>query len=174
MGEEKMGMKKLMPAAGLAFLLAACGGEKPAPVEEAAAKLSPGLYELSYNVITLASTDKTTPATRLKAGDKGAIKACVAADGQPAPELLGEEGDKCAIKSSYIRNGRMNAEMSCTREGASGPVMPAMTGSFSADGFEGEISTLTYFVEDGDYRLVREVIAKRVGDCPASGSEKTS
>lgn len=163
-----MGMMKLMPIAGLAMLLTACGGEKTAPVEKAAAKLSPGLYEVSYNVVTLASTDNTTPATKLKAGDKGVIRACVAADGQPAPELLGEEGDKCQIKNSYIRNGRMSAQMSCKREGLSGEAMPAMMGSFTADSFEGEISTLTYFVKDGDYRLVREITAKRVGDCPAA------
>jgi hypothetical protein len=165
-----MGMMKLMPVTGLALMLAACGGGKPAaPVEEeAAAKLSPGLYEVSYEVISLASTDKTTPATKLKQGDKGVIKACVAADSQPAPELLGEEGDKCEIKNSYIRGGRMSAQMSCTREGLSGLVMPAMMGSFTDDGFEGEISTLTYFVKDGDYRLVREVKAKRIGDCPAA------
>jgi hypothetical protein len=168
-----MGMEKLMPIAGLAMLLAACGGEKPAPVqEEAAAKLSPGLYEVSYEVTALASTDKTTPATKLKQGDKGVIKACVAADSKPAPELLGEEGDKCTIKNSYIRNGRMSAQMSCKREGLSGEVMPAMMGSFTADGFEGEISTLTYFYEDGDYRLVREITAKRVGDCPADEAAK--
>jgi hypothetical protein len=168
-----MGSMKLMPVAGLAMFLAACGGEKPAPVqEEAAAKLSPGLYEVAYEVTALASTDKTTPATKLKLGDKGVIKACVAADSKPAPELLGEEGDKCTIKNSYIRNGRMSAQMSCKREGLNGEVMPAMMGSFTADGFEGEISTLTYFYEDGDYRLVREITAKRVGDCPAEAAEK--
>jgi len=172
-GEEDMGMIKLMGLAGLAMLLTGCGSGKPAPVEEAAAaKLTPGLYEVDYNVITLASTDKTTPATKLKAGDKGVIKACVAADSKPAPELLGEEGDKCEIKNSYIRNGRMSAQLSCTRKGINGLVMPAMMGSFTADGFEGEISTLTYFGEDGDYRLVREVTAKRVGDCPAAPADK--
>jgi hypothetical protein len=51
----------------------------------------------------------------------------------------------------------------------SGEVMPAMMGSFTKDGFEGDITTLTYFVKDGDYRLTREVTAKRVGDCPAGG-----
>jgi hypothetical protein len=172
-GEDEMGMKKYMPVFGLALLLTGCGGsEKAAPAEEeAAAKLSPGLYEVNYEVITLASTDKSTPATKLKQGDKSVIKACVAADSKPAPELLGEEGDKCEIKNSYIHNGRMSAQMSCARTGKSGLVMPAMMGSFTADGFEGEISTLTYFNEDGDYRLVRQVKAKRVGDCPAEPAE---
>jgi len=30
---------------------------------------------------------------------------------------------------------------------------------------------LTYFVQDGDYRLTRKVTAKRVGDCPAAGAD---
>ena len=165
-----MGTSKRIFAAGLVFALAACGGEKPAPVEKAPAKLSPGLYEVSYEVTMLASTDRTTPATKLKQGDKGVIKACVAADSKPAPELLAEEGDKCEIKNSYIRNGRMSAQMSCTRDARSGPVMPAMMGSFKGDTFEGEVNSLTYFVENGDYRMTRKISAKRVGDCPAEGT----
>ena len=85
------------------------------------------------------------------------MKACVSADGQPDAALLGEAGDKCEIKNSYIRMGRMSAQMSCTREGQSGYVMPAMMGSYSADGFEGEINTLTYFSAEGDYRLTRNL-----------------
>ena len=160
--------RKLLCMSGLALALAACGGGKQdqAAVEEAPATLAAGLYELSAEVTQLASTDNTTPATKLKQGDKVTTKACVGADGKPAPELLGEAGDKCEIKNSYIRMGRMSAQMSCSREGQAGYVMPAMMGSFSADGFEGEISTLTYFSAEGDYRMTRKVTAKRVGDCP--------
>ena len=148
-----------------------CGGTKsetPAAEEEAPAKLADGLYELSYEVVSVDSTDKTTPATKLKAGDKGVVKACVTG-GKPDPALLAEEGDKCEIKNDYIHNGRMSAQMSCERTGMSGQVMPAMMGSFDRKGFEGDITALTYFVKDGDYRLVRKVEAKRVGDCPAGG-----
>ena len=51
-----------------------------------------------------------------------------------------------------------------------------MMGSFKADSFEGEITSLSYFVEDGDYRMSRKVSAKRVGDCAAAGAaeEKAS
>ncbi|HEU4497924.1 MAG TPA: DUF3617 family protein, partial [Sphingomicrobium sp.] len=137
-----MGLKKLACASGLALVLAACGGEKKEePVAAAVpAKLVGGLYEVSAQVTQLASTDNTTPATKLKQGDTQVIKACVSADGKPEPALLGEEGDKCEIKNSYIRNGRMSAQMSCTRDGNLGYVMPAMDGSYSADGFEGEIN----------------------------------
>jgi hypothetical protein len=168
-----MGLRKLAFASALALALAACGEKKEEPAAVAApAKLSAGLYEMSAEVTQLASTDNTTPVTKLKQGDKQVVKACVSADGQPDPALLGEAGDKCEIKNSYIRNGRMSAQMSCTREGQSGYVMPAMMGSYSADGFEGEINTLTYFVAEGDYRLTRKVTAKRVGDCPAEGAPK--
>ena len=168
-----MGILKLTCTAGLALALASCGGEqKTEAVEKAPAKLAAGLYELNAEVLQLASTDQTTPATKLKQGDKQVIRACVAADGKPAPELLAEDGDDCTIKNSYIRNGRMSAQMSCKREGQRGEVMPAMMGSFTADGFEGDITTMTYFVADGDYRMVRKVSAKRVGDCPPGGVEK--
>ena len=178
-----MGMTKWVCAGGLALVLAACGGgdgeeQETAVAEAAPTTLAAGFYELTSEVTALASTDNTTPATPLKVGDKQTIKACVTAEGKPRPELLAEHGqspDKCEIKSSYIRNGRMSAEMSCSRDGKSGSVMPAMNGSFSKDGFEGEITTLTYFVDDGDYRLTRKVSAKRVGDCPAGGAaEKAS
>ncbi len=168
-----MGVWKLTSATGLALALAACGGGAPeqAAEEAAPAALAAGLYELSAEVTQLASTDNTTPATRLKQGDKLTTRACVGADGKPAPELLAENGDKCELKNSYVRNGRMTAEMSCSREGKSGSAMPAMNGSFGKDAFEGEITTLTYFVDDGDYRMTRKVSARRVGDCPAAGSE---
>jgi hypothetical protein len=170
----KMGMSKRACVTALALALAACGGGKQeqAVAEKAPAKLAAGLYELSAEVTQLASTDNTTPSTKLKQGDKVTTRACVSADGKPTPELLAEQGDKCELKNSYIRNGRMSAEMSCTREGHLGSVMPAMNGSFDADGFEGEVTTLTYFVENGDYRLTRKVTAKRVGDCPPEGAEK--
>lgn len=170
-----MGMK-LLCSASLALALAACGSGQPAApaAEEAPASLAAGLYEVSAEVTQLASTDQTTPATKLKQGDKQTIRACVSADGKPAPELLAENGDKCEIKNSYIRNGRMSAQMSCKREGMSGEVMPAMMGSFTKDGFEGDITTMTYFVKDGDYRMTRAVTAKRVGDCPPEGATKAS
>ena len=161
----------MAPVIGAAMALAACGGEKAAPAEQAAAALQPGLYELTSEVTGLSSTDNTTPATTAKQGDKAMIKACVAADGKPAPELFAEaEADKCEIKNSYIRNGRLSAQMSCKREGMRGEVMPAMMGSFKADSFEGDITSLSYFIEEGDYRMTRKVSAKRVGDCPAGGA----
>jgi hypothetical protein len=159
-------MGKLRMIAALTALgLAACG-EKPAPVEEVAASLRGGLYELNAEVTELAAADKGTPATKLKLGEKQLIKACVTADGKLSPELLAEDGDTCKFQDNYVRNGRINAQLNCTREGQAGTVMPAIAGTFKADSFEGEVATTTYFAEDGDYRLTRKVSARRVGECP--------
>jgi hypothetical protein len=169
-----VGMIKLVGMAGLAATLAGCGGEtsQQAAVVEAPATLPAGLYELSAQVTDLSSTDKSTPATGLKKGDKVTVKACVA-DNAPDPALLAEAGDKCEIKNSYIHNGRMSAQMSCTRAGHDGYVMPAMMGKFTKDGFDGEINTLTYFVKNGDYRMTRKISARRIGECP-KGASSTS
>ena len=51
--------------------------------------------------------------------------------------------------------------------------MPAMMGSFTADSFEGEITSLTYFVEDGDYRMVRKISAKRSATARRRGGRKS-
>jgi len=166
-----MGNFRMTAAAAMALALAACG-EKPAPVEEiAAASLTGGLYELSAEVTGVAATGKGAPATKLKLGDRLVTRACVGADGKPAPELLAEEGDKCQFKESYVRNGRMNGQMSCTRKGADGNIAPIFDGTFKADSFEGEITTATQLYNGGDYRLTRKVTAKRVGDCPPDAAK---
>ena len=65
-----------------AMLLAGCGGGDGSGgggsgdaggKTEIAAKLGAGLYEVTADVASLASTDKTTPATKVKQGDKVAI-----------------------------------------------------------------------------------------------------
>jgi hypothetical protein len=160
-----MGMIRIVPVTALAMALCACG-EKAAPVEETAQSLSAGLYQLDAEVKTLIATEKLPPATKLKLGDKQQVKACVAADGTPAPELFAEDGDKCEYKDKYIRDGRINAQLSCTRKGIDGQIAPAMNGTFKADSFEGRVTTGTYLYNDGDYQLVRKVTARRIGDCP--------
>ena len=169
-----MGKVRIWAVSALALALTACGGEQPAPVEQVAASLSGGLYELSAEVTELAATGKSTPATKLKLGEKQVTKACVAADGKPAPELLAEDGDKCQFKESYIRNGRMNGQLSCTRKGADGNIVPIFDGTFKADSFEGEITTATQLYNGGDYRMIRKVTAKRVGDCPPDAPKTTA
>jgi hypothetical protein len=158
-------------ATALAMALAGCGDGAPggsAEKDEAPpASLTPGQYEVTSEIVTLASTDKTTPATKLKQGDTAVVKACVAKDGTPDPALFAEAGDTCEATSSYISNGRMSIQLKCQRPGQSGQVMPTFDGKYTLDGFSGDAQGLTYFVADGDYRYTAEVTARRIGDCPA-------
>ena len=160
-----MGITRMAPAAALTIALCACG-EKAAPVEKTAASLSGGLYQLDAEVTELAQLDKRVSATKLKPGDKQSIKACVASDGTPTPELLSEGDDKCSFRDKYISNGRISAQLACTREGVDGQISQTISGRFKSDSFDGEITTGTYLYSHANYRLVRKVTAKRVGACP--------
>lgn len=161
-------MNKLIIAAGAAVLVAGCGGESPQQQNEAApAELSPGQYEASWNVSQLRSTDKTTPATNLKAQATGTTLACVGPDNAFDPALFAEDGDECTQSNAYARNGRINLSLSCKREGDAGEIRQSVSGTYGADGFEAEVSTTTYLAGTGDYAMVRTFTGKRVGECPA-------
>lgn len=168
-------MRGLIMVAG-AVLLAGCGGSDgggEAKPTEAATKLGAGLYEVTADVASLASTDKTTPATKAKQGEKMVVKACVGADGTLDPGLLGEAGDSCTSPSSYVRNGRLSVQLVCARAGH-GNIMVTTDGKFTADTFEGSAHSETQFAGSGDYKMTRKLIAKRVGDCPAGGAKTAS
>jgi hypothetical protein len=155
-------------------LLAACSSEAPpteAPAETAKA-LTSGEYEVSGKIETLRSTDGTTPATKAKLGDPPVLaRACVAADGTMEPMMFGEPGDKCKAENAYARNGRLNLQLSCTREGAPGQVMQTINGSFTSESFVAEVTTGTYFSGSGDYSMKRTLAGKRVGECPAASAK---
>lgn len=166
-------MRVIMTMAG-AMMLAGCSGSDAPTKAEIAAKPGAGLYEVTADVASLTSTDKTAPATKLKLGDKVAIKACVGADGKLDPALLGEAGDTCTSPSSYVRNGRLSVQLVCKRAGDNGSIMVTTDGKFTADTFEGQAQSETQFYGDGDYRMTRKLTAKRVGDCPAGGVKAAS
>ena len=121
---------KAFAMVGAALLLGGCGsGGSGAAADDAKkdeappARLAAGEYEVTSELVTLASTDNSTPATKMKQGDKFSVKACVAKDGTPDPALFAEPGDQCESTSSYISNGRMSVQLKCTRAGVSGQTM---------------------------------------------------
>lgn len=156
-------------------MAAGCSGEAPpadAPAETAKA-LTPGEYEVSGKIETLRSTDGATPATKAKLGDPPVLaRACVAADGTMEPMMFGEAGDKCKAENAYARNGRLNLQLSCTREGAPGQVLQTINGSFTSESFVAEATTGTYFTGPGDYSMKRTLAGKRVGECPPAPPAK--
>lgn len=162
-----------------AFALAACGQEAAAPPAKVAApaRLPAGQYEVTATVESLASTDKTPVPTFAKAGDTATAQGCVGEDGVPKAELLAAPGDACAVKEPYIRGGRMNLTLDCTRPGQ-GKVMATVDGKYTAEGFTGTLIATTAFVGSGDYRLVEKLTARKVADqcttVPAAGGKKAA
>ena len=165
-------MLGLAAAFGVAGLLAACSGE-PATETKAEVKaeaLRPGEYEVTAKLDELRSIDNSTPATRTKAAVPGeapsTARVCVGEDGAIDPAAFAETGDKCLPSSSYMRGGRLSLQFNCTRAGA-GNLTQLADGQFTADSFEAQVMTSTYFSGPGDYAMTRTLSGKRVGDCPA-------
>jgi hypothetical protein len=155
--------------------LAGCGQEAGAPKKaETPATLPAGTYEVTATVKSLVSTDKTPVPTFAKAGDTITTRGCVGADGLPAPELLAAKGDTCELQNPYVRNGRMNVTLDCNRKGQ-GKVMTMLDGKYDAAGFTGTLTATSSFAGSGDYKLVEEVTARKVGDqcTPAAGAAET-
>lgn len=168
--------KVIFIAAASAILLAGCGEEAPPPAQEAErAPPSPGLYELSWSDVEINSTDEGEPATGAGEGEAGAGAAftdrtCVGEDGTIPLSAFAEAGDECTATSSFVRNGRISLQLECRREGQPGQVLQTVNGTSTAEGFEAEVSTTTYFSGTGDYEMSRTVTGRRVGECPAEGA----
>ena len=162
---------RVVMSAGAALLLAACGSDEPAQNTAATAtpaKLTPGQYEVQATVTGFRSTDGKTPVIKAKQGDVITSQGCVGADGMPAPDLFAAKGDECAPQNPYIRNGRLNVSLDCTRKGAPGRIMTEINGSFTADTMTGTTSTTTFLSGPGDYELRADVKGRRVGECTAA------
>jgi hypothetical protein len=159
-------MRNLLIAAGAAALLAGCGEEAPVKNEtEAAASLKPGQYQAQWKVASLRIVDKNkTAATNLKPDATGTTTACVT--DQIDPALFAEDGDTCTIANPYMRNGRLQMDLTCTRKGQEGQVRQSVSGTFTADSIDAEVSTSTYLSGYGDYAMSRTFTAKRLGECP--------
>lgn len=165
-------MRGLMTLAAVAAVtLVACSEDAPQQNRaQTKAALTPGLYEANWTVTEVRSTDKTDPATKLTVGATGKAEACIQQGPVIDLELFAEGDDECKPSNSYVRGGRINIQMQCRRPDEAGPVMQTMTGTSTADGFQGEISTSTYLTGFGDYSMMRSVTGKRIGDCPAEDS----
>jgi len=160
-------MMRMVVIGGVALLLGACGSDEPAQNTATAvpAKLTPGQYEVQLTVTGFRSTDGNTPVVKAKPGDVITSQGCVGADGTPAPELFAAKGDVCTPQNPYIRNGRMNLSLNCTRKGTPGRIMAEVNGSFTADALTGTASTTSFIQGPGDYELKADVKGRRVGEC---------
>lgn len=149
------------------LLAAACSQEAEAPEKAAAAtSLSAGEWHVVTEVTSFTSTDDGAPRIDTPVGTRTEARYCIGADeaARPAPALFAGEEDSCTYERFYMRNGRINSGLACNREGL-GQIMRNVTGTFTADSFEAEVDTNTYFTSDGDVRIGTSVTGTRTGDC---------
>lgn len=169
-------MRTWVLAAAAAVLASGCSQDEPAPVEnesDSAGALAPGLYQATWTVSGIKSTDTSPPSNGIEQGATGTAQGCVAADGTIDPALFAEGEDACTASSSYVRSGRISMQLECSRPGENGQVMQSVNGSGNAEGIEAEVSTTTYLAAVGDYQMTRTLTAKRVGECPPAGADAT-
>jgi len=158
-----------------ACLLGACGGEGDGKktAEAQAATVEAGQWETSFEVTAFRSTDKTPPAVKAAVGDKESGPTCIPAGGEASPpgELFAGPGYQCQTQSSYIRNGRINVSLKCSRSGINGDIMQTVQGSYTGTTFEGTVDTLSYLTGPGDFAMARKFSGRKTGgSCAAPGA----
>jgi hypothetical protein len=156
----------------LCLAAAACSGGDDSANQAAAvpATLPAGTWQADFEVTRFTSVGGPTPALKAKQGDKEQASSCVpeADRAKPAPELFAGTGYSCTYQNSYIKDGMINAALSCTRPELKGEVHMAMQGSYTADGFEGTVDSNSY-LPGGNFTMTRKVKAKvTAGACQAA------
>lgn len=151
-------------------LLAGCDAAPPATNEAEAITpeaLKPGLYQLDWEVKTIRSTDKSTPATRLKVGDKGSANSCIAEGGEVDPAMFAAPGETCTALNPYVGSGRLSLTLRCSV--AKGQVNGSVESTFKTDSeTTGQVNEASSFSGGGDYMMMRDFTARRVGECSAA------
>jgi hypothetical protein len=156
---------RVFVVAAAAALTAGCGSsaQPQAKAEGTAAALQPGEYALTWTEVSRDPAAKDATAAAFPA------QACVAADGF-APDAFADEGDSCHAVNSYVRNGIVNVQLSCAREGK-GKLSTMANGSFAADAFEADVETTTAFDGSDNYTLKGKVSGKRTGACQQEAAQ---
>jgi hypothetical protein len=168
-------MRKLILVTGASMLLSACNEQAPAKKAiETPTVLKAGQYEGTWKVDSVQSVDRSTPATKLKQGTSGPAAGCVSANGSIDAALFAEGADKCTIANPYVRNGRIGMDLTCSRKGQAGEVRQSVSGTFTENSIDADVSTTTYLSGTGDYAMTRKFTAKRVGECKAATTEKAA
>jgi hypothetical protein len=161
----------------LCLAATACGGEEKATNAAAAipATMAPGQYATDIEVTAFRSTDGRTPVLKAAVGDKSAGGGCLTT-GNPPPELFASPGHKCSYKTTYIKDGMINASLGCKADGIDGDITMNVEGSYTATGFDATVKTNTYLPGAGDFEMSRKVKGTLTGPscAPAVDAEGNS
>lgn len=164
---------RVMIIAAAAALVAGCGNSanETAEAQTTAAALQPGEYALTWSAIDKGpAANASASATNAMTAADFPDRACIATDGTIDPGAFGNKADQCHTVNSYVREGTVNVQVGCAREGK-GEISQIASGSFTdADSFDAKVETSTSFKGDGDYSMTRQLSAKRVGQCAAKQS----
>ncbi len=165
---------RFIALAPLLVVVAACS-EGAAPTKQeaeapAAEQLSAGQWEMTTEVTRLTQRDKGAPAINMPEGSRSTTSSCVAeADvKKPQPALFAQEGSECSYRDIYMRGGRLNATLACSRAGLGGTIATNVNGSFTATTFDGDATTETSLSGEGDVRIDAKLTGRRIGDCTAA------
>lgn len=151
------------------LLLSACGsgGAEKNETAPAAARIAAGQWELASEVTAFRTVDAGAPKIDAPVGTRATASLCVAGD-RPPPELFAGEGYDCSYGDYYVRNGRINVTLNCTREGLSGQIPMTIDGRFADGTTEFTRSIRTALASDGDVEVTARVTGRRTGDCTAA------
>jgi hypothetical protein len=169
----EMGMRAL---ALIPFAFAAACGEAPAEnkSEPAAAALAPGQWELASEVTAFRKSGAGDARTDTPVGARATQSLCVAAGQELRTAFFAGEGHRCNYGTYYVRNGRVNLTMSCTREGVDGTITMAAEGTFQADSVEFRRNSNLTLTAGGTVAAEARVTGRRTGDCTPEADEGES
>ena len=148
------------------LLAAGCGESASEPAKAARlASLESGQWELTSEVTSLASQDDGEPAIATPVGTRATESVCVGGSGRVPTELFSGAGYDCSYDNYYLRNGRINTLLSCTRDGLQGNIAMTIDGSFETGQFSYTRNVRTILATDGDVLVGQRVTGRRSGDC---------
>jgi hypothetical protein len=152
--------------------VAACG-EAPAENEAAAvaAAFAPGQWELASEVTGFRNTGQGRPAIDTPVGTRATASLCVGAGHEIQTAFFAGEGYRCSYGTYYVRNGRVNVTLACSREGLAGGITMSGEGTFQADSVEFRRNLRTSMAGGGDVTIDSRVTGRRTGDCTADSDQ---
>jgi hypothetical protein len=107
--------------------LAACSGNSPTAKAEASTRaehIDPGQWEVVSRVTDFRVTDAGKAKIDTPAGTQADAALCVGEGeaAKPSPALFVGADYDCTYDNFYMRNGRLSAQMQCSKEGLTGNI----------------------------------------------------
>jgi hypothetical protein len=155
------------------LVLGACSDapeQSKAAAPKAAEALQAGQWEVTSEVTRLTKRDQGPARIDTPAGTKETESVCIeeAEVKKPDPALFAGAKNSCSYDNIYMAGGRVNASLTCTRDGISdGNLVMMVDGDYQADSFEITRDLGTRLAGAGDVQIVSKVTGRRLAACAA-------